>query len=445
MKPVQKAPKSAGLARLLRQVLTSACLLFSVTGMSHAATLTIDEAVTEALAANPRMAGSAAYRRAAEQEKSAAAADFFPKLSASYRYRNLSESPYVNIMGNETVTNSTQQHHWEVALTQPLFTGFAVSSRNRLAELGLETRRLEEEMTRIQLVRDVKQACYHLLMMEKQEAVAEAVRENLHAHRMDAERFHAEGIIPLNDLLKARVAEAEAEQQKIKAGARTYDARAALNILTGRPWSDEISVRDIQGAERMDIDMERFMARAMEQRPDIAEISRAADAKDQEKRLAESDYYPHVELFGKYEQDGDDPGARNNDYSNPYNASVGVQAQWNLFEAGKTKSLSAKARFEKNALAHAQRQLQDEVRLQVQSACRALEVADKNIVTAEKALGQAREHWRITDLRYRQQLTTSTEVLDACAFLSQAETGYYEALYGYGIARADLMFATGDQ
>ena len=59
------------------------------------------------------------------------------------------------------------------------------------------------------------------------------------------------------------------------------------------------------------------------------------------------------------------------------------------------------------------------------------------------ALDQAREHWRITNLRFRQQLTTSTEVLDARTYLSRAETGFYQALYGSGIARADLDEAVG--
>jgi outer membrane protein len=65
-------------------------------------------------------------------------------------------------------------------------------------------------------------------------------------------------------------------------------------------------------------------------------------------------------------------------------------------------------------------------------------VARTNITTAEKALSQARENWRITDLQYQQQVATSADVLDARSFLTQADTNYYRAVYGYLDAVAGL-------
>lgn len=72
-----------------------------------------------------------------------------------------------------------------------------------------------------------------------------------------------------------------------------------------------------------------------------------------------------------------------------------------------------------------------------------LDVARRNVDTMGAALDQAREHWRITGLRFRQQLTTSTEVLDARAYLTRAENGYYQARYGCGAALANLDLAVG--
>jgi len=67
-----------------------------------------------------------------------------------------------------------------------------------------------------------------------------------------------------------------------------------------------------------------------------------------------------------------------------------------------------------------------------------------HIQTAQKSLVQAKENWRITNLQYQQQMTTSTEVLDARTFLTQAETNYYGALYGYMISLAELERAVGE-
>ena len=88
-------------------------------------------------------------------------------------------------------------------------------------------------------------------------------------------------------------------------------------------------------------------------------------------------------------------------------------------------------------------QIQDDVRLQVVQARLDLDVATQNIATTQTALDQAREHWRITNLLYRQQLTTSTDVIDARSYLNRAESTYFEARYGYGSALARLEWAMG--
>ena len=82
---------------------------------------------------------------------------------------------------------------------------------------------------------------------------------------------------------------------------------------------------------------------------------------------------------------------------------------------------------------------------EIQSAYLDCQVALKNIETAEKALAQAHENWRITDLQYQQQAATSTDVLDARAFLTQADSNYYRAVYGYLDAVAGLERAVGEK
>ena len=172
-------------------------------------------------------------------------------------------------------------------------------------------------------------------------------------------------------------------------------------------------------------------------------LKQSIQSKANEALLAKSDDYPRIDLLGKYEQNGDDLGAGNNDYSNQYNASLGVQAHWTFFEFGKTRARSAKVHSEQRALAQTLEKVMDDVRLQVVQARLDLDVAANNIGTARTALDQAREHWRITNLLYRQQLTTSTEVLDARSYLDRAESAYFEARYGYGKAHARLAWAMG--
>ena len=64
-------------------------------------------------------------------------------------------------------------------------------------------------------------------------------------------------------------------------------------------------------------------------------------------------------------------------------------------------------------------------------------------MVAEKAVGQAEENYRINQERYKEQVATSTEVLDALTLLDRAQVNYYTALSDFNIARARLQKATG--
>ncbi|WP_319404818.1 TolC family protein [uncultured Desulfosarcina sp.] len=408
-----------------------------------AAPLTIDAAVQEALVKNPLIHQGQAYRQAADFAEREARANYLPRFSAAYNYQSLAEAPFVNINGNQAITNSRDQHHWEVALTQPLFSGFAISARHRLAELGLETRELELQQTRQAVILQVKQCCFDLLMAEKRLAVAESSAAALAAHAADVQKFHENGLVPFNDLLKSRVARADADQQQHRAQASVKQVRTALCLLIGRKYNSDIEIEDMDPSPPVTDDLDAQVDQALRARPEIAVIEQSLQLKENERLLAKSDYYPRIDLMGKYQQDGDDLGATSNDYSNQYNASLGVQARWTFFEFGKTRAASARVNAEQRALAQALEKIRDDIRLQVVQARLDLDVAAQNINTAQTALNQAREHWRITNLLYLQQLATSTEVLDARSYLNGAESAYLEARYGYETALAQLEWAMG--
>ncbi len=422
--------------------LTIIILLFGIDGWATAP-LTIDEAVRLALQNNPQIHEQMAYREAATMGERSTRTDFFPRLSAAYAYQSLAEAPFVNINGNQVTTNSRDQHHWEVTLSQPLFSGFAISARHRIAQLGLSTQDLALQQTRQMIILNVKTRCFDLLMAKKNLAVAKSSTAALAAHETDVRKFYENGLGPLNDLLKAQVARADALQRQHRAEADVQQVLTALCLLLGRDLDPPIDIRETQQANTPLPARDALVDQALTDRPEIAMMAQAIQSKASEQQVAKSDYYPRIELTGKYQQDGNDLGARDNRYTNQYNASVGLQARWTFFEFGKTRAKAIRAKAEQRALEQGLAAMRDDIRLQVVQAYLDLDVAAKNIQTATTALDQAREHWRITNLLYQQQLTTSTEVLDARSFLDRAQSAFHEAHYGYGAAMARLEWAMG--
>jgi len=69
--------------------------------------------------------------------------------------------------------------------------------------------------------------------------------------------------------------------------------------------------------------------------------------------------------------------------------------------------------------------------------------AERNISVAEKAIEQAEENLRMNEERYKYQVATATDVLDAVTLLAQARVNYYSALSDFNIAKARLDRAMG--
>ena len=83
------------------------------------------------------------------------------------------------------------------------------------------------------------------------------------------------------------------------------------------------------------------------------------------------------------------------------------------------------------------------VRLQIKSDLLNLQTAYKNIKTAKLSVRQAEENLKITNLQYRQETVTSTEVLDADTYLKKAELNFFKQKTAYDIYLAKLQRAIG--
>ncbi len=419
----------------------------------HKSFLSLDEAIRIAVKRNALIQEAEEKLQSAMEEKKSARADFFPKAEAGYSYTRLNEAPttsfsnpFAPVVPGDSLTftvGNQDTYKWNATLSQPLFTGFALTSQYRLKELKIHSAQIEKEMTILDLTRDVKKSYYTLLLVKKVLTVAEDAVDNLKSHERDAQNYYKQGMIPYNDLLKSQVALANVVQQREKAKAGVLMATAALNTLLDYDVNQETQIAEPSFPLPASLQMEDLFHEAMENRPELKLLNLAVKNIDQGIRLVKSAWYPKVGIAGFYEQTGDNPAATENDFGSTYMSAMILKADWVLFEGGKTRADVARYKHEKKAVMKRYESAENAVKLDVKNAFSNLEVSDKNIVTSRESLIQAKENWRITNLQYQEQIATSTDVLDARTFLSQAETNYYSALYGYMIALSDLERALG--
>ncbi|GAB6904434.1 putative Outer membrane efflux protein [Desulfosarcina cetonica] len=436
----------------------SACPLTALAAEPPNVPLVLDQAVALAVANNRLVRETVANSHAAEAAHRSARADLFPKASAEYGYTRFKEQPYMwvegyqmspqgtitGIQSYQKATSDKTMVKWNLTLTQPLFTGFALITRLKMAELGIKSSRVDEAVALQDVTKQAKLAFINVLLAEKLLTVAIQTEVSIASHARNAENFYDQGLIPYNDQLQSKVALADATQQRVAQAARREMAVASLNTVLDLPVEHPTRVHELADQPVSEpAALTGLMARALQRRPELTGLDLGRQQLVQGVTLARSAYYPTVSLVGQYRQQGDDPMATENDYDNAHNALVGVQAQWTFFEWGKTRAEESRIRHQIRAMDEKIEAVRQSIQLEVKDAYTRLQVARENIRTANAALDQARENLRIVNTRYAQQMATSTDVLDANTKQTQAQANYYGAVYGCHSALAELERAVG--
>ena len=443
---------------LLHRILVMGLALFLIApsmrtyGKDQVARLTLNQAIKEGITNNRLIREAEEQERVAIQLEKKARADFFPKLSTSYTYSRLRNNPYTYFTTQKPVPQTSKitvgpkdNFTWDFDITQPLFTGFALTTKRRLAALDIDLKQVVKQQAILDVIKKVKVAYLNILLAKRALEVADEEVNQLEAHVHDAKQLHKQGVIPYNDLLKSQVALAQARQNRVKALSNLDVAIAALNSLLDRPITTKTQVMELPPFSPSYYELSSLLEKAIRDRPELKQLEIAIKQADMAVRLAKSAYYPQVFLNGRYERKGDNWQASENDYNNDHNTIVSLQLTWSLFEWGKRRADVCAALHKKKALLEKIEGIKESIMLEVKQAYQDLKVAQENIHTAIEALEQAKENYRITDLQYKEGITTSTEVLDARAFLTQAEFNYHRALYGYRIAKAELERAIGTE
>ena len=407
---------------------------------------TLGESIQEALANNWSLQAKKERIEGAVYANKRAKTDFLPTLKTSYGYTRLNEvnMSTATLISPERPVNTQDNYQWKGTITQPLFTGFALTSAYELSKLGIDQTEMDLELEKLDLVLKVKEAYFNILKADKAVVVAQQAVEGFSSHVKVAKSFYDVGMIPINDLLKAEVELSNAQYELVRAENASKIARANFNVVLARPVNAPVALEDIVAYEPEIGSFETYLERALKNRPEIKVIDINLLQTDQQITLAKSKYYPEVALNYDYIKEGDHPDVSGSEFHDSSRWQVTAALTWTFWQWGKTGYDVKEKESLKKELMKTRASLEDSVSLQIKQAVLDLEQEEKNIPTTRKAVEQGEENLRVSQERYKAQVTTSTEVLDAQTLLTQARVNYYRALYDRNLAKARLLRSMGE-
>ncbi|MFO7762016.1 MAG: TolC family protein [Thermodesulfobacteriota bacterium] len=408
----------------------------------------LQQCIDKAVKNNPRILSSEEKKQQAGHEKKKAAANFYPEINLDYSYTYKDKiSSFSSSAGTGEVTMG-QHNNWamEIYLEQPLFTGFEIINNYNLSKIGLKTAKAETELSRLEIIFQTTKSYYELLKAIKYREVADNAVVQLNSHLASAQKFYDHGVIPLNDLLEAKVNLANAKQDARTAMSRVRLARYQLATLMDQPLDFKFGIKNQARETIFKTKLTNLLKKAFKKRPVLKKANYNLKSAGQKVDLARSDYYPTLSLRAGHSRYGTDPlvnGQGLSDFSEPEDNTITIAAVWQLWDSRETAEEVNKAESGVREARHLLNEISDQVSLEVKNNFEQAYTAYTNIKPARLAVSQAEENLRMTRRRYQEQLSTNTDVLDARRLLTQTKYKFYKALYDYNILLAALARSTG--
>jgi len=410
------------------------CVLLAGVASARAETLSLSECLQLARQANPTLQTQKLEPLLAAEQVRESRSAYLPQIDLTAGYTAQADPQQVLIAGRAEPTQDQNYAHLSLSAEQLLYDFGRSSARvsgaqDRAAAAGADLAAGEQDLS-------LKTIGAYFQVLEAEQLLESARQEveQVEEHRRVAAALFEQGVVTRNDLLQAEVRLAASRQAQLLREGGLDNAWLGLNYLTGRP----AGARAELAAQEVPEEPEEPADTLLDRRPELlAQRQRlaAAEAGVEEGR---SGYRP--EIFARLGADYVENSFVKE--QTIYRATLGLRV--NLFDGQATTSRLRQALLVRDREQQRLRDLRARAELEYRQARIDARVARRRIEVAETAIHQAEENLRINRDRYREQVGTATEVLDAQTLLTRSRTDLALARFDYQVAVARVQRAAGN-
>ena len=395
--------------------------------------ISVDQCVELALKNHPAIHMAMSNAEIYKSRIAQAWANYFPTFSAGLSYSR-------NDMMVTTVAPPTQRYDLfyvpTLSANMLLFDFGKTKSMADIAKKTYESAEYTLQSSINDVIYNCKSAYYNLLFALQQEQVYEETVKDFELHLEQAWAYYNIGTKPKIDVLTAQYNLGNAKLNLIKAQNTVKIAYVQLSNAMGLPDYTDYQVKDNLNTKSYDINVDEAVNTAYETRPELLASKKKADASELLVRASKRAFTPDLSGFASYSR-----GGKKIDTDEGYQ--IGAQLTYsavNLLSLKKQVD-EAKATYQRD-LADYQNTKQ-KVYFDVKEAYINLVNAQDSIGVAKLSMDQAKEQYDLAEGRYKVGVASPIELKEAQNTYAESQLAYYEALYQYNSAKAELEKAIG--
>ena len=443
-------------------------LLWNCTASAQAPkTLTLEDSIEIARQTNLSIQTTQERVKSAEAQVRSARAGLLPNVSLNSSYRYAKDLPKSVLEasggfgppagaggeipppadaggGDENVIElEFGAHHnfqAELSLRQPIFAWGRYYNNYQSAQLSLEAAGKELDVAYNQLVLDVSEAFYSILLALEFVKVSQQTVDLVEKQLQIARNLFEAGASTNFDVLRAKVLLANARSNLIRAKNQARIATDAYKNVLNIDLGEAVAVQGSLDRPPIAPDLDALIQRGMENRPEMQQLEFNEGAAKKQVDVAKTGNRPDLSFFTNYQVDHNERLEKMNRVWN-----FGLALNFPIFDGFATRSAVKQAESGLKQTQLGKQQMTDAIEFEVRATYLNLLEAKALIEVQKETVAQAQESVRIANLRYENGMITSVELTDAQLALSQAEVNRLQSLHDYAVGLARLEKAIGQK
>jgi outer membrane protein TolC len=419
-------------------LLTAACIT-----AQDGKIISVDDCVRIGIENNKNLQVSLSKLYSVRQRLKEVKTNELPALRLNGSYSRLSEvDPFV-IMGQQIQPAILNNTNFRLTLSQPLFTGFRLSSNTEAAEYNVFASERDYTRDVNLLTYDIRNAYWSYVKAYELKKTIEKNIEQVRTRLRDLVNQYEAGLATNNDVLKVRVQLSNFEILLLEAGNSMDIGILSLNNLMGIPVSTKIQpkVENVYQTVYLPA-LDSLTTQAFVNRSELKSLEMKIKSSESGINSAKSGWYPQLNLAANYIY------ANPNSRIFPSQAAfkgtwdVGITLSYDIWNWRLTsyQTAQAKATRDQNTLAF--ELTKNNIELEVAQVYKNLQNTIERFRLTKETVEQAKENYRVTNEKFRSGLVLNLEVVDAETSLLLAEINYTTTIIDYFIGVAKLEKAT---
>lgn len=331
-----------------------------------------------------------------------------------------------------------------LSINQPIFSGNQFKYARQSASLLVQLSELNAETDKDAISFNIINAYINYYKLRQNQKVVAQNLQDVESKLEEIKKFEAQGLATKNDVLRFELQKSDIMLTEMDLENNRKIVNYNLDILLGLPETTIIEEEDVSYKLDLNDDLSNYQEQALKNRNEIRALQYQDKLSDIEIKKVKDQMLPTVGVGGNlyFINPTKSIVPKSGAYVAPF--IVGVNVGWDISTLYKNKNKQNEAHIEKLQVADNKSLVTDNIKTEVNQRYLQFQQSLRKITVLQQSILQATENERITESKFKNNLASTTERIDAQTLLYQARINLELAKADATAAYYALLQATGD-